>query len=90
MDRRAPATRVRDGRAWRIGDDAEVSWIRDGTSITQAITSAIPSVFDAYAALALPESWQDHQNRHDAANCSTVSALVAAHARLMDDHGRPR
>ena len=67
MDWRAPATRVRDGRAWRIGDDGEVSWIQDGTSITKAITSAVPPVFDAYATLALPESWQEQQDRHDAA-----------------------
>jgi hypothetical protein len=75
MDRRAPATRARDGRAWRIGDDAEVSWIQDGTSITKAITSAIPPAFDAYATLELPKCWQD-QNRHDAA----VIELLSRHS----------
>jgi len=67
MDWRAAATRVRDARAWRVGDDEVVSWIQDGTSITTAITSAVPPVFDAYATLALPESWQEQQDRHDAA-----------------------
>ncbi len=64
MDWRTPATRVRDGRAWRIGDDTEVSWIQGGTSITKAITSAIPPVFDAYATLELPQnSGADPQRR---------------------------
>jgi len=76
MDSRAPVTRVRDGRAWRIGDDAEVEWIQDGTSITKAITSAIPPAFDAYATLELPESWEEQQGRHDAA----VIELLTAHA----------
>jgi hypothetical protein len=67
MDRRAPATCVRDGRAWRIGGGAEASWIQDGTSVTKAITSAIPPVFDAYATVALPENWWEEQDRHDAA-----------------------
>jgi hypothetical protein len=67
MDRRAPATCVRDGRAWRIGGGAEVSWIQDGTSVTKAITSAIPPVFDAYATVELPAIWQEEQDRHDAA-----------------------
>jgi hypothetical protein len=67
MERRALATRVKGCRAWRIGDAAEVAWIRDGTSITKAITSAIPPTFDAYATLALPERWQKQQDRHDAA-----------------------
>jgi hypothetical protein len=67
MDWPAPATCVRDGRAWRIGGGAEASWIQDGTSVTKAITSAIPRVFDAYATVALPEDWWEEQDRHDAA-----------------------
>jgi hypothetical protein len=61
------STRFRDGREWRIGGDGEVRWIIGGTSITKAITSAIPAVFVAYATLALPERWQEQQDRHDAA-----------------------
>jgi hypothetical protein len=49
-----PAICVRDGRVWCIGGDLEVSWIQDGTSVTKAITSAIPPVFDAYATVELP------------------------------------
>jgi hypothetical protein len=75
MDSRGPVTRVKDGRAWRIGDDTEVSWIRDGTSITTAITSAIPPAFDAYATLELPENWRDQQDRHDTA----VIGLLTRH-----------
>ncbi|HWH10777.1 MAG TPA: hypothetical protein VG165_06585 [Solirubrobacteraceae bacterium] len=67
MDWHTPDTRIKDGRAWRIGDDATVSWIADGTSITKAITAAIPPVFDAYATLELPESWKERLGRHDAA-----------------------
>ena len=77
MNWRAPATRVRDGRTWRIGDDAQVLWIQDGTSITKQITSAIPPVFDAYATLELPESWQEQQDRHDAAVIDLLTGHTA-------------
>ncbi|MGA3184132.1 MAG: hypothetical protein ABSE52_05980 [Candidatus Dormibacteria bacterium] len=52
--------RARDGRAWRIGTEAEVAWITDGTSRGRAITSAIPPVFEAYATVVFPttvEAW---------------------------------
>lgn len=74
---RRSTTRVRDGRAWRIGDEAEVAWIQDGTSITKAITAAIPPVFDAYATLELPECWQEDQDRHDAALIEVLSGHAA-------------
>ena len=77
MDSSPPITGFRDGRAWRIGDDAEVSWIKDGTWATKAITSAIPPVFETYATLELPEHWpREQQDRHDAA----VIRLLTAHA----------
>lgn len=44
-----------DGGSWRIGTDAEISWIADGTSIGLTITSAIPPVFDRYATIVVPE-----------------------------------
>jgi hypothetical protein len=76
-------TRVRDGRAWRIGGSADVAWIRDGTSITTAITAAIPPVFDAYATVELPYPqsdthgmWSDEQRRHDGA----LLAVLSRHA----------
>ena len=59
---RSLPTRVKDGRAWRIGTAVKVAWIGDGTSVTKAITAAIPPVFDAYATVELPEAggaWPD-------------------------------
>jgi hypothetical protein len=63
----------KDGRAWRIGREADVAWIRENTVVSFAITSAIPPVFEAYATLELPGSG-DHDarspledpDRHDA------------------------
>jgi hypothetical protein len=42
-------TPTRDGGAWRIGTDAEVAWIAEGTSTGRTITAAIPPVLAAYA-----------------------------------------
>ena len=42
-------TRTKDGGTWRIGTDAEVAWITNGTSAGRTITAAIPPVFEAYA-----------------------------------------
>ena len=53
----------RDGRAWRIGGEVEVAWIRENTEVSCAITSAIPPVFEAYATLEFPGS-----GNHDAAS----------------------
>lgn len=55
-DREAEAWGYKDGRAWRIGADADVAWIRENTEVSLAIISAIPPVFDAYATLELPGS----------------------------------
>jgi hypothetical protein len=44
-------TRVKDGRDWRIGTEAEVSWIKEGSAWAG---DAIPPVFDAYATVELP------------------------------------
>ena len=46
--------RSEDGRAWRIGGDAEVAWIEENTESGLTIRSAIPPVFEAYATLELP------------------------------------
>ena len=40
---------AKDGQSWRIGTNAQIGWIANGTSIDQTITSAIPPVFAAYA-----------------------------------------
>jgi hypothetical protein len=57
---------ARDGRTWRIGTDAEVAWIANGTSTGRTITAAIPPVFEAYATVVLPERGEG-QGRHDQA-----------------------
>ncbi len=46
---RPPLRRVVDahGHSWRIGTDAEVAWIADGTSPSLAVTAVIPPVFAA-------------------------------------------
>jgi hypothetical protein len=47
-------TRVKDGAAWRIGNERDVQWITDGTKVGRQITAAIPPVFAAYATLVHP------------------------------------
>jgi hypothetical protein len=82
-DREAEVWGDKDGRAWRIGGEAEVAWIREGTEVSLAITSAIPPVFEAYATLELPGS-RDHLSaspfeavdRHDAG----VLAVLSEHS----------
>jgi hypothetical protein len=63
-----PARRVTDahGHSWRVGTDADVAWIAEGTSVTLAITAAIPPVFDAYATIVLPENGPELE-RHNRA-----------------------
>ena len=65
-DPRSPVTRVKDGRAWRIGTDADVAWIVDGTSPGLTITSAIPPVFDAYATIGRPDNDSDQEEHNQA------------------------
>ncbi|MEU9507109.1 hypothetical protein AB0D32_12600 [Micromonospora sp. NPDC048170] len=40
---------TKDGRDWRIGAAADVSWIAGRTTAGVSITTAIPPVFAAYA-----------------------------------------
>jgi hypothetical protein len=75
-DSRLPVGRVKDGRTWRIGTDAEVAWIADGTSPGLTITSAIPPVFDAYATIVSPNRDDDRQ-RHDRAVLAVLSERPA-------------
>jgi|ERR1022692_996449 hypothetical protein len=65
----------RDGSTWRIGTDAEVAWIADGTSIGRAVTAAIPPVFEAYATIVLPYGGEG-QEGHDRA----VLTLLSEHS----------
>jgi hypothetical protein len=47
---------LRDGRAWRLGADADAAWINDGTAAGNTITHAIPPGFASYCTLKLPET----------------------------------
>jgi hypothetical protein len=60
------ARRAKDGRTWRIGTDAEVAWIENGTSTGLTITAAIPPVFEAYATVVLPSAGEERE-KHDRA-----------------------
>jgi hypothetical protein len=62
-----PVSRVRDGRGWCIGSDAEVVWINEATFVGKTITAAIPPIFAAYCTIELPKNWEEEQNRHDGA-----------------------
>lgn len=53
-DRETEIWRSEDGRAWRVGRDAEIAWIEENTEGGLTIRSAIPPVFEAYATLELP------------------------------------
>jgi hypothetical protein len=67
---------ARDGRTWRIGTDADVAWIKEGTSIGRTIASAIPPVFESYATVVLPERGEG-QDAHD----QTVLGLLSERPR---------
>jgi hypothetical protein len=47
---------LRDGQEWRLGANADVTWINDGTSASTAITAAIPPIFASYCTLLLPRN----------------------------------
>jgi hypothetical protein len=64
--------RARDGSTWRIGTDAEVAWIANGTSVGLTITAAIPPVFEAYATVLLPFRGEG-QDEHDRAVLALLS-----------------
>lgn len=63
---------VRDGSEWRIGTDADVAWIADGTSVGRTITAAIPPIFQAYATVVLPPRGEG-QDTHDRAMLAVLS-----------------
>src|SRR5450631_2601354 len=65
--------RSKDGRSWRIGDAAQISWIEEGTATGLTITSAIPPIFEAYATIVLPH---DH-DEHDRALVTILSEQTA-------------
>jgi hypothetical protein len=77
--------RMKDGRAWRVGLDAEIAWIRENTEPGLRITSAIPALFAAYATLELPgtgghdpASWFEDPDRHAAGVLAVLSEHTEA------------
>jgi len=64
--------RAKDGSTWRIGTNAEVAWITNGTSIGRTITAAIPPVFETYATVTLPYRGEG-QDQHDQAVLALLS-----------------
>ena len=77
--------RVKGGRAWRVGLDSEVAWIRETTEQGLGITSAIPPLFAAYATLELPgsgepdrASWLEDHDRHAAGVLAVLGEHTAA------------
>src|SRR5260221_2660939 len=75
-------TRARDGRTWRIGTDADVAWIANGTSMGRTITVAIPPVFEAYATVVLPHAGEG-QDEHDRAVLAMVSEQSTGQPRWL-------
>jgi hypothetical protein len=70
--------RNRDGRDWRIGCQSDVRWITENTGGGRAITSAIPSLFEAYSTLELPlgedRGLFGRPSRHEEALVSVLQA----------------
>jgi hypothetical protein len=62
---------AKDGQSWRIGTNAQIGWIANGTSIDQTITSAIPPVFAAYATF-----WQSDD---DSVSTTVYEQAVLSH-----------
>jgi len=75
-------TRARDGRTWRIGTDADVAWIANGTSMGRTITAAIPPVFEAYATVVLPHAGEG-QDEHDRAVLALLSEQSTGQPRWL-------
>ena len=90
-DGEAELWRAKDGRAWRIGAEVEIAWIKQGTSPGLAITSAIPAVFEAYLTLELPDTpdgaggWSMSHHDLDKLRRQDVSVLA-----VLSEHTTPQ
>lgn len=73
----------KDGGVWRIGEQPEVDWIREGTRVCFAITSAIPPVFEAYATLELPGTGE---HRHSGPPVEDPARHNAAVLAVLSEH----
>jgi hypothetical protein len=67
---------ARDGTTWRIGTDAEVAWIVNGTSAGRSIIAAIPPIFEAYATVVLP--YGEEQDTYDRAVLALLTEQSAS------------
>jgi hypothetical protein len=63
----SPTTYRKDGREWRIGTDADVAWIQEATLPGLKITSAIPTVFAAYATIVVPNQGEGREENWELA-----------------------
>ena len=71
-------TRVKDGVAWRIGDEGDVAWISCRPGV--AITAAIPPVFADYATLVHPgETGRPRETTEERAHDRALLALLETH-----------
>jgi hypothetical protein len=79
--RGGPQTKLKDGRAWRIGADDQVAWVNGGVTRGRSITAAVPSVFAAYATLAFPVGLEldraDMRPAEDRSDDALLSVLSA-------------
>ena len=84
--------RTKDDHTWRIGGDAEVAWIADGTTRGRGITAALPPVFEAYATLELPGTpdarggWSRDAGDHDEQQIqdATLISVLRGHTPPQD------
>jgi hypothetical protein len=67
----------KDGRAWRVGTQDDVSWIQHGLTRGTTITAAIPPMFETYATIALCEG--DPGDRVPTDPDSAVLDVLRAH-----------
>lgn len=85
-DREPAATRVKDGAAWRLGTDAELSWIATQTTVSLSIASAIPLVFEGYATVVLPEcpgGEREARSRAISAHDRAILGLLERHTAVQ-------
>jgi hypothetical protein len=79
-------TRLKGGRACRIGSDEEVAWINAGVTGGKAITASIPPIFAAYATLAFPLDLESSRDRMRPAEDRFDDSLL----RVLCAHAKPQ
>jgi len=80
----SPQTRLKDGRAWRIGTEEEVAWVNKGVTAGRSITASIPPIFAAYATLVFPlgrESSRDQMRPAEDCFDDALLRVLCAHAQ---------